>query len=570
MENINITFGCLSDYRFALKVKIFDGTDKEIKDFKAEKEQTILVKPGIYTIRLELNGIIKDHVVRVHKEQRFAFRIPPVGKQWEDAVILSLPMIYSSIPFDDENYDTYKSSHEYYSSSCIAWSQKSTSKKMRGEPVKESSSSIFIFFRFPNHEQFEILKNKWSPAFHKSFQLYDEQYELIESLDKHTSIINKEVGSIAFNLIVQPGTYYIKIAQNGPSQMIPVQVFANWHSQIFMTLGEQPLYGTLRIILSPERKFDSRNVVNKYIDILADKIQNNEVELSTELIQYVANHKTESPMLALLCIYAYMNGESDVNDSVIERMITVLNELILPNNSKSPDIIAIELLAERYLGKNEVNNKELSGVPMLRLGVQAISDAAMQWPLLIGHKGMLDYAIEGLQRSSVFTVFEWDENNVLNFFDNNFEILTDTLTGMVIKAKGFLQKKNITADQILEASAIFLKNIEDNDTLNNSENKLYHKFYSAIKKIISFRRSVQPIKDLPESKPNINLDLNIQKNAENIKNNNQSTTTAMYVADMVIENPDMSIEQISKDLNIPEPTIARVLSKNEINRDATL
>jgi hypothetical protein len=566
MENISITFGCHSDYRFELKVKIFDGTDKEIEDFKAEKEHTISIQPGIYTIRLELNGIIKDHIIRVHQDQRIAFRIAPDGEEWKDAIKLDLPMIYSSIPFDDEDYKTYESSHEYYSFSCIEWSQKSTFKKLKDEPVRQSSSSIFIFFRFPNRGQFEKLKDKWPPSFHKSFQLYNGQYELIRSLNKNTCIINKEVGSIAFNMAVQPGTYYIKVTQSEPSQMIPVQVFANWHSQIFMTLGEQPLYGTLRVILSQERKFDSRNVVNKYIDILTDKIQNNEVELSTELIQYVANHKTESPMLALLCIYGYMNGESDVNDEVIARMITVLNELVLPNNSKSPDIIAIELLAERYLGKNEVNKKELSGVPMLRLGVQAISDAAMQCPSLIGHKGMLDYAIEGLQHNSVFTVFEWNENNVLNTFDNDFEVLTEALTSMIIKTKDLIQKKNFNADQILEASTIFMKKLEGNDILNNSRNKWYQKIYSAFKEILSSRTSQKQALEIP--KPELSPNIDIQ-NAINIKNNNQSTTTAVYVANLVIENPTLSVEQISKNLNIPEPTVARVLSKNEVDKDVT-
>jgi hypothetical protein len=547
MENIKfkLTFGSLSDYRFALKVKIFDGNDKEIKDFKADKEDTIDVEPGIYTIRLELNGILKDHIVRIHKDERFAFRIPPKGEHWKDATRLSLPMIYSSIPFDDENYETYKSSHEYYSFACITWSQKSTERKIKDEPWV--ASSLFIFFRFPNHEQFETLKSKWSPPFYDSFQLYDEQCVLIKSFNEHNSKINNDVGYIAFNMAVEPGTYYIKVTQNELSQMIPVQVFANWHSQVFMTLGEQPLYGTLRIILSRERKFDSRSVVNKYIDILTDKIQNNEVELSTELIKYVASHKTESPMLALLCIHAYMNGESDVNDKAIGRMIVVLNELILHNNSKSPDIKAIELLAERYLGETDVNKKELNSVPMLRLGIQAISDAAMQCPTLIGHKGMLDYAIEGLQRSSVFTVFQWNENNVLHAFDSQIEILADTLISLIKKTKDVIQKKTISADMILEASQVLLKKLEEESIADVVKTKL--------ETIISKEQAADILNIEVETSPNY-------KNAMDIKQDKQSTETAVYLADYVIENPNISIEQVSTDLNIPQQTVERVLSSS--------
>lgn len=555
MDNIKfkLTFGSLSDYRFALKVKIFDGNDRVIQDFKADKEDTIDVEPGIYTIRLELNGILKDHIVRIHKDERFAFRIPPDEKEWKDATRLSLPMIYSSIPFNDEIYDTYKSSHEYYTFACITWSQKSTEKKIKNEPL--AASSLFIFFRFPNHEQFETLKNKWSPPFCNSFQLYDEQCVLIKSFDEHNCKINNEVGYLAFNMAVPPGTYYIKATQNNLAQMIPVQVFTNWHSQVFMTLGEQPLYGTLRIILSRERKFDSRSVVNKYVDILTDKIQNNEGELSTELIKYVASHKRESPMLALLCIYAYMNGESDVNDDLIGRMIIVLNELILHNNSKSPDIKAIELLAEKYLGESNVSKKELNSVPMLRHGVQAISEAAMQWPSLIGSNGMLDYAIEGLQRSSVFTVFEWNESNVFQTFDTQIEILTESLTDMIIKSRGIIQKKRLDADQLLEASEKLLKKLMEKEVIKTDKANWFRNIFSTIRKAIT---SVREPKEIKSEENNINI-----VHAKEIISNDQSSETAVYIADYVLENPKMNIEEVSINLNIPKPTIERIIEKHD-------
>jgi hypothetical protein len=558
MEDIKLTFGSLSDYRFALKVKIFDGDDREIQDFKAEKEHTITVEPGIYTIRLELNGILEDHVLRIHQDQRIAFRIPPKGKEWENAILLKIPMIYSSIPFDDENFETYKSSHDYYSMACNAWSQKSTGKKSKKE--QQASSSIFVFFRFPSQEQFEKLGEKWSPAFHESFQLYDEHYDLIRSFDERNSIIDNGVGYIAFNMQVHPGTYYIKIFQKGLSRMIPVQVFADWHSQVFMTLGEQPLCGTLRIILSRERKFDSRSVVNKYIDILADKIQNNEAELSTELIKYVTNHKMESPMLALLCIHAYMNGDSDVNDDIIGKMIIVLNKLIFQNNSKSPDIKGIALLAEKYLGETGVGKQELYGVPMLRLGVQAISDAAMQWPTLIGPKGMLDYAIEGLERTSVFTVFEWNESNVLDAFDYKIDIFTETLSDMILKTRGLIQKKSINADQLLEASEALLKKISDQNSFDETGSGVFYKFFSEVRKKIANLKQKRSRGPNQETGPSPDRKVNI-KNAMDIKKDIQSTRTAMYVADYVIENPNISIKQVSVDLNIPQPTVERVLTK---------
>lgn len=551
MGKVHLTFGSLSDYRFALKVTIFDGNDKIIKKFKAEKIEKLSVETGIYTVRLELNGILKDHILRVYRDEKIAFRIPPSEEEWQTSRILELPMIYSSIPFDDENFYTYKSSHEYYSLSCMELSQKSTLKETEEDGFDDSS--LFVFFRFPNMEQFNNLKSYWPTGFYHSFSLYDENYQLIKIFDENSSVVDNQVGFIAFNMVLEPGIYYIKVRQRDTVQLIPVQVFANWHSQVFMTLGEQALYGTLRIILSSQRKFDSRNFVNKYIDILTDKIQNNEMELSTELIKYVANHKTESPMLALLCIYAYMNGESDLNDDIIRRMISVLNNFIFRNNSRSPDIKAIELLAEKYLGESDISKKELNGVPMLRLGVQAISEAAMQWPTLIGPQGMLDYAIEGLQRSSVFTVFEWNDKNALHIFDTNIEIFTDSLTKMIIKSKGIIQKKKLNAEEILGASENLLRKLEENDLINKGKvNWFRNKFFKFKNVIESFYTDEDDIHI--ESKNEINLEY-----LQEIKNNTESSETAVYVADYALQNPKMNFEEVSASLNIPKPTIERLL-----------
>jgi hypothetical protein len=380
---------------------------------------------------------------------------------------------------------------------------------------------------------------------------------------------------LAYNKTVKPGTYYVKVLQRGDevhennaqggetlaehlkSRLFPVEVFNGWHTQVFMTLGDQPLFGTLRIIVSRERGFDPKSELNKYIDILVDKIQNNEPCLSQDLIKFVANHKIDSPMLAMLCIYAYMNGESDLNDSAIGRMIDVLTALILRDNSHSPDIKAIELLGERYLGDEVVDKRELNGVPMLRLGVEAVSDAAMNAPSLITPYGMIDYAIESLNHGSVFTVFDWNETNVVNTSDSPVVVLVESLAKMIINGKGQNQRKALNAEQILNSSQQFLDQITENAKWAPPSVEVLKGAVSLAKRVLIYYKDKKKAVKLNEKI--LKQDAGKKMSVDAIQVNSKSSTTALYIANFITENPIMDIPTVSENLRIPQPVIERVL-----------
>lgn len=544
MNNIvNIKFGSRSDYRFALNIYLFDANNEQVwKKFTADKIESVELPTGIYNVRLELNGLIKDELVRFHKDEHIVFRVPPEGLEWNDARVLDLPQIYSSIPFDDERYKTYKSTYNYYKTACINWSSKSTSKQTE----ETHSSSVFVFFRFPNRSKFKAYDAVWSSDLSHYFSLCDENCNVIYYLNKQNSIINLVSGYLAFNIAVVPGTYYIKSVKDDVTDLIPLQVFKNFHTQVFMMLGANPLFGTLRIILSRERKFDPQNTLNKYIDILSDKIRSKDAQISNELIRFVGNYKMESPMLAILCIHAYMNSDSDVSNVAIGRMIDVLNEFILRNNAETPDIKAILLLAERYLGQTMTEKKPTYSVPMLRLSVAAISEAAMTFPSLIESHSMIDYAIENLNQNSVFTVFRWKETNKLHAVSGSGE--TATLPSFsIIQSQGKNQKKTITAEAILSASDKLLKTTDDSSANRTISEILISLLTRGLKKIIT--RS-------PESQDAITASTEI---LESIVNDEKSSATALYIADYLKANPTMDITAVSNNLNIPLPIIERLL-----------
>jgi hypothetical protein len=91
------------------------------------------------------------------------------------------------------------------------------------------------------------------------------------------------------------------IYEEEPGRQMPLYVYDNWHTQLFITLNDDgtPSFGSARLFLSKERKFDPLNEDNKYIDVFLDKLQNRDYTLSRELIEYAARSKFESPMLGL-------------------------------------------------------------------------------------------------------------------------------------------------------------------------------------------------------------------------------------------------------------------------------
>src|SRR5690606_31074671 len=103
-------------------------------------EMVYVLSPGLYTLRLEMNGFITDEVFFMESDRKYHI----ADRKPDDAEnILSPPKQYSSALLGE----TYGSSHEYYTYPVIEWSTKDTNVTNFGVS-DEPLSSLFVFLRF--------------------------------------------------------------------------------------------------------------------------------------------------------------------------------------------------------------------------------------------------------------------------------------------------------------------------------------------------------------------------------------------------------------------------------------
>jgi hypothetical protein len=557
MKKIKLTIGSGSEYRHAVKVSIFDAFGILISEFNASQIKTTDIDEGIYTIRLELYGVLKDEMVRVFNEEEFiALRMLPPSAHWPDARILDLPLIYSAIPFADTNYKTYASTESYYLKAALEFGEKSTAPD---EP--EENSSIFILLRFPNKEKYESTKQYWPGGFENSFSILKDNTEKLWDIEKSNASINVEDGYIAFNIRIKKGGYFIRVASMLGIQLIPLYVFDGWHTQVFMTLSDRPLFGSLRIILSGQRKFEPEfDIRNKYCDILVDKIQNNDNSITNEIIEFVSSNEYESPMLALLCVYAYMNGTSDAFDAQISAMIAQLQRLSISENIQSPDLQAINLLAEMYLNEPNGVAGSISGVPMLRIGLESINDAAVKYPNLIQRSSVLDFAMERMNKSAAFTFFDWyDDNKVIQANEVEYQINLN-LAELLPKIGRKHPKVQSRALALITSSEEILRKLEEDNKIKAETATYYHKAIRFLKGMFGADKEFQePITAANERLVEVaQANPQMTENFNRIMEDPRSSDIAIGVASYLMEHPDATEEQTSADLKVPQAIVSRI------------
>jgi hypothetical protein len=459
-----LEIGSGSDYRFATRVTVFSAKNDKLHSGLLSKPLSYNLPKGLYTIRVELNGKITDEVISLNKDTHVVVRKPPhSSNDWNKAKVIDLPRLYSSAPLQNANHHHYyASSFEYYTYPAVQHSRQPTCvlTGLQGE----KAGSVFLFLRFPNKELYDRLRTQWRAPFQSFFRLLDDDgTELCSFSDTTCVALDADMGSVALHVDVPPGLYFLSYTGVNP-RMVPVYVYKNWHTQLFLTLGAEPMFGTLRIFLSQDRNFNPDDINNQYIDILLDKLQNNVANLDDGLVEFSAHNKFESPMLALLCAYIYLQGTSTRKDNLINQMLYNLDRLILKDSSDSPDLRALDILAAKHSGDNDFDTAPVSGTPTFRMGFEMIRKASIEHPGLIMPHSLNDYLAEYMYFDSPYTTFKPVPRPRPEFKETKF---VSDLYG-VFRKKSFStvfdrmsKKKKLTDDLLHEQIGDAIKNIRN-------------------------------------------------------------------------------------------------------------
>ena len=395
----NLTIRISEEYKYLVNISIFDSSSRIIES-KTSVSNPILFNfsQGLYTLRIEINGNVKDDIILLDKSLEYFIGNEIKGK---NIIKIAPPIQYSSALLEG----TY-GFHEYYSNPAIEWSKKNTNLEVAFSG--EINNSLFIFLRFPSVEKFDdynkTKRNKKN--FYDDFELRDEEGKILTKfISKNGIEYNESHGWVALNVKLPNGIYYL-IYKGEESRQIPIYVFKNWHTQFFMTLSSTPLFGTIRIFLSSEREFKPNNKLSKYIDILLDKLQNQDYTLNREVIDITSDGKYESPMLGIICSYIYLKSKEKKDDALFQLITDNIKNLILKDNSESPDLKALNILASNHFSNYKYNNEGILSPPMLRIGFETILNASIEKSNLIPENSVNDFISENIYYDSPFNTFK--------------------------------------------------------------------------------------------------------------------------------------------------------------------
>ncbi|TWW00665.1 hypothetical protein [Chitinophaga pinensis] len=170
--------GVMSDFAH---LTVYNGFLEDIA--RGYEQLNLVLKPGLYSITLKLDGnIIKEHV-RLTQDMDFQIPTPPV---------------YASLVADK-----FKSSHEYYATNAHKYSLETTTGN-----ASEEGGAIFLFFRYTDVEKRRELNNE-QQSLGQGFSLLDAGRQVIYTLEGNNIREDTDAGWLSFHAVLPAGTYYL-------------------------------------------------------------------------------------------------------------------------------------------------------------------------------------------------------------------------------------------------------------------------------------------------------------------------------------------------------------------------
>jgi hypothetical protein len=398
-----LTIDAAPSFHLIIQVIIFNSNNYIVftgNDFPL----VVHLKKGLYTIRVEGNGAISDKVIALNSDQNyFIGRENPGGA----CRLLQPPKLKSPVPLDEA---IYSSTHDYYKSAAINCSQ---ANKFIG--LQKNKQALFIFMRFASKERLAALSEAGNND--KLINRFANQFDLINSngigvLDVNNTLITRNVtdGWIACNVALASGLYFLVYEGEDPRQ-VPVYVFESWHTQVFLVLDKEPLFRTLRMFVQKTTIFDPYDPANKFTDLLLSRLQHNNFTLEENLAEAIFRVCENAPMLSLLCAFFLVlnkNVKDKLHDEKIAELMKQLKRVNVRGADRIPDLDALSIIDE--LCKKNITqlgeaDRPLKGIPVLRIGYEAIKKSAVENPDLIRQKSLNDLVAEHLLSDSAFTTF---------------------------------------------------------------------------------------------------------------------------------------------------------------------
>ena len=349
-------------------ITVYNGVDEIVH--RGAGPATLSLPKGLYTVRAEFAGEIYEQVVR-----------------HDQATPVSIaPERHASAPVEGA-----ATSYEYYSETSSRLSREVT-----GPPlgrVASESGGLFIFIRAAN--QFA----HGGQDLRQDLSLRSPRDGQLLSAFEADAQANTTYGYLAYSVQAEPGVYILDYA-GSPSRQMPIYVYRNWQTQIFVTHHKRPRLEGATILLG-QNGFNPSDNLPKIIDMAISGLQNNVDLLPQSAMWELLNAKFSNPMLGLLGAHLLLRRK-ETEYGAVDMVLGNLGYL-LPD---SPDVRALYLMkALRDGNQGALDNMTFDTPPMFRAGFSAAIAADADHEGILPDRGWLEQVAPLVYTDSPWTTW---------------------------------------------------------------------------------------------------------------------------------------------------------------------
>jgi len=367
-----------------MQISVYDGWDGLVWQGQGGNRSQIQLPRGLYTVRLEVNNEIHEEVVRLTEGKDLG--------QFQ-------PRRYSAAPIAGNSL-----SHEYYSNSAEALSKTHTRPPLTSD--SQPNSGLFVFLRTIDMER----GHRIATSLGAKLSLRNVEGREIALFTEPQVIRNSQFGFLAFSAAAVAGLYRL-VYSGTPRREVPIYLFPNFQTQVFIIQTGRPLLEGMRLFMEPPG--DGFHPGSPYA-LAADKamelLMNRSDRLPVDAEHMLIDQKFQNPVFGLIGAYTMARRlRASSVDAVLDplglnNLDTILRNLnnLIP---QCPDVQALSLLRDEITPSGNAV-PVFAQPPMFRAGWDAVLRAARRDEDLIVDGSLCDRITTRILADSPWTT--WD------------------------------------------------------------------------------------------------------------------------------------------------------------------
>ncbi|WP_149243061.1 caspase family protein [Dyadobacter sp. 32] len=288
-----------------------------------------------------------------------------------------------------------------------------------------ANAGLLIFIRYENREAVDP-----SISMNAYLELRDEQAVVItrfaeEDLyhENNDKTLYLKDGYLNYSIKAPAGLYYL-VYSGEPKRQMPLYLFDNRQTQLFMLFSKAPIFDSARIYLAGWDGFQAYNTqdsIENKIDAATRFLQNAHGSVPVGLLDDLFNGKFQEPMRGLLAAYILLKGRAEKADfyneffdkehpELVERKEDYFR-IVVPNLSNllganSPDVKAIKLMTTDFMEDFKNETFQFTQPPLFSFGLREVIRRASLDPSILPAGSLLIQIAPKLKTDSVFSSWE--------------------------------------------------------------------------------------------------------------------------------------------------------------------